>query len=203
MVTVSGGAGNGHQALVHPQDLGLLPVHIGRKAVIVGHGEEHQIGPVQRGLSVEACAGHLKGSAGRGPAVGTILGVAGVGQVVELCRGQGREVLPVGHRILLSEHQCPHEQVGAGGSYGVLILGLGEVVIVGEAHGNVVLILVENIAVQGVVIRPALIGFGVELLLMRERGQQVSDAEQTAQSIVGEFGLTAHIPLDPQCRVET
>ena len=38
---------------------------------------------------------------------------------------------------------------------------------------------------------------------MRERGQQVSDAEQTAQSIVGEFGLTAHIPLDPQCRVET
>ena len=37
---------------------------------------------------------------------------------------------------------------------------------------------------------------------MRKCGQQVSDAEQAAQGVVGELGLTAHIPLDPQCRVE-
>ena len=37
---------------------------------------------------------------------------------------------------------------------------------------------------------------------MRKCGQQVFDAEQAAQGVVGELGLAAHIPLDPQCRVE-
>lgn len=55
-----GGAEHRHQALVHPQDVGLLAVDRGREAVVVRHREEDEVRGVQRDLSVEAGIGHLE-----------------------------------------------------------------------------------------------------------------------------------------------
>ena len=151
---------------------------------------------------MEAGVGHLEGAAGRGAAVGAVRDVGVVPQVVQLCVGQLFEVLAVGFGVLFAEHQRPHQEIRAGIFNGRLVGLLRNIVVVGKAHGNVVLVLVEHEAVFGVVVAPSVVRSGEEIFLLFGRGDEVFHAQQTPQGVVGDVRLTADIPLDAQCRVE-
>ena len=197
-----GGAEDGHQTLIHPQDVGLAAVDRGSEAVVVGDGEEHEVRGVQRDLGVEAGVRHLEDAARRGAAVGAVLHVAVISQVVQLGGGQLGQVLAVGGCVLLREDQRPHQQVRAGDGDRGLIGVLGEVVVVGEAHGHIVVVFVEGEAVQRVVVAPAVVCHGEEIALVGGCGDEVLHAQQPPQRVIFQLRLAADIPLDAQRRIE-
>ena len=112
------------------------------------------------------------------------------------------EVLAIDRSILIPEHQCAHQEVCAGGLCGLLVLALGKVAVVGKAHGHIVRVAVHRVAVLCKGMLPARIGFVLKVVLLFRRGDEVFHAQQTPQCIVGKLRFTAHIPLDPQRRVE-
>ena len=120
---------------------------------------------------MEAGVGHGKFGAGGGAAVFAVLHIGVVGQGVELLRGQLFQVFAVLRGVLVGEHQRPHQQVRPGGLGRLLILRLGQIVIVREAHGDVVQVLVDLVAVPLVPVGPALVRFGKKFGLMFGGGQ--------------------------------
>ena len=112
------------------------------------------------------------------------------------------QVLAVDCSILIGKHQCTHQEVCAGGLGYFFVLGLGEVIIIGKAHGHVVRVAVDRIAVLCKGIFPAVVGFVFKVGLLFRRGDKVLHTQKAPQCIIGKLRLTAHIPLDPQRRVE-
>ena len=80
------------------------------------------------------------------------------------------------------------------------VLGLGEVIVIGKAHGHVVRVAVDRIAALCKGIFPAVVGFVFKVGLLFRRGDKVLHTQKAPQCIIGKLRLTAHIPLDPQRR---
>src|SRR5699024_2920785 len=103
------------------------------------------------------------------------------------------QVTAIGGDILVGKGQRPHQQsAGVLGGQAVQLL-LVYVVVVGEAHGQVVVVLIEGKALDGVVIGPAghrLLCKAV-LLVLGHDGEP--HAEQPPQLVVIGFGVAAHV----------
>ena len=129
---------------------------------------------------MEAGIVHLEHAARLGAAVGTVLHIGVVGQLALLFLRQFGEVLPVGGSVLITEHHCPHQQVGAGVLVHLPVGLLGHIVIVGKAHGNVIFILVQHKTVQLVIIGPAVVGLALKVRLLFRRGDEIFHTQQVS-----------------------
>ena len=195
-----------HKAHVHPLDGHFLPVDLGSPALLVGDAEEHQLlGPGAEGGG-KAGAGVLEGLAGGGCPLQAILDVPVLVEDPPVVGEMAQQPVVLGGPVVLQHDGPQHHQLPVRLGHGV-VLAAGDIVVVGEAHGDVVLVLPDVIAVGVAVVGPARHG-GVGHVLPGEEVAVVVVVKQPVhrgqgpQAVVGGVRPAGHVPLHADGVVE-
>ena len=194
--------GQGAQAIVHLQKFGGPAIYHGGKALGPGHGNQHQPGLFQLDGGGKAAAVRRKFRAALSFSVGTVQGIFLIGDPPTLPVVQMAHKPGVLLRLLLVQHQRPHQQLGPVGLADAFKLLRGHITLHGKAHGHIVFIFQNGIAALGIVHGPALVGLFTECTELVRRAEHEPYAEQPPQRIVGKLGLGVYVPLHPHAGVK-